>query len=716
MLVFSIIAYSVTLFFVKSDLKKTEEKKAEQLMANIDGAIAQSNAVANFLSLDDVIIKYSQEDGTEKIETITEVNRMLKSYRIFPHTTRQAILNPYNNHAVTDGGTTMLSQYSVQFGLNTDSFSEKVLNMSSSNINSIELIGVSNGGVNYIICLLSRETAAERPVIFSFIYDISSFFSSISKSSIPTTFFIEAEQNNLTISYDNEENHLISFSDTSGISSLKEVAAYEGYSTYMGKIRCGVYSPLHKYLFRINNFFLLLILFIAAFLMLSHLVVKNNANFLYKPVKNALALLPKNMIDDTGEFNAFEKYISALSDQRDVMAEIISDNKIQLSDKFLFKVLTSTLSNIEIKEGVSAYGFDKIKFPVVTFIVSYRNFSALKDVLSNEGLNEVRLSINDYFYDIFKGYDFFKLIDIDQQNIAGIVSTDNAESFAKQIKTAALGIEMLMDVDFSVFIGKTADSWYEISESYSSASEIKDKYWVIPNQNIVISANTNDNEKYSQIIYYSSSLEDEIINNVLSGNKEIAVNQLNKIIDTNMDGKALTREHYAQLVIMLYSTFTKLFTIINKTEKDIFDSVRIYLELMSCQDSQSLKIKTSEFITTIISNIATTKETEFENEKELILSYIHNNYKNDITLFTLAEHLNISQIYASKKFKQCVGESFKDYLTNYRLDIAMEMMKNNPNENLSIIAKSVGFSSRTFTRAFTQKYGMTPSNCIQKFK
>lgn len=625
-------------------------------------------------------------------------------------------MHPADNHVILENGTVSLPYFITENGLSDTDFSKELNSLSAANQNSIILMETKGGQSPQLLCLLSRQTSYENPVIFAFLYDLDGLFASVSESTIPTAFLIEAEQNGLKFSHDRSKGGIISFSESFDTFAYKKITEFEGYSTYFGEISCSSYAPRLKYILHINNFFLLVILLVAVLIFVGHIFIKTSANYLYKPVNKMLELLPNNMVDGDGEFNAFEKYIVSLSSQRDVMSEIIANNKIQLSDKFIFKVLTSTLSSLEIKEGISSYGFENVKFPVVTFIVTYRNFNALKDILTVEGLNEVRVSVHEYFSDIFKNCGFFQLIDVDQQTIAGIASTNDIDGFTKQMKSAALGIEMLMDIDLVIFVGNSANSWHEISDSYSTAVNVKNKCWIVPNQNIVISANKSDKEKYSQIIYYSPSVEEELINSVISGDKERAVNQINKIIDANLSAGPLTHDHYSQLMIMIHSTFTKILTLIGKTEKEMFDSVSIYLELMSFQDAQLLKTKITDFITTIISSISETQKNAAEDEKELILAYIQNNYTNDISLFSLADYLNISQIYASKKFKQCIGENFKDYLTNFRLEKAMGMMNENPASSLDTIASAVGFTSRTFTRAFTKKYDITPSNYIQKIK
>ena len=89
---------------------------------------------------------------------------------------------------------------------------------------------------------------------------------------------------------------------------------------------------------------------------------------------------------------------------------------------------------------------------------------------------------------------------------------------------------------------------------------------------------------------------------------------------------------------------------------------------------------------------------------------MEDNYDRDISLFTLADYLNVSQSYASRIFKQQTGENFKDYLTNVRLKKAVELMQENPYIKIADVAKRVGYTSVSLTRAFTKKYGKAPSD------
>ena len=402
--------------------------------------------------------------------------------------------------------------------------------------------------------------------------------------------------------------------------------------------------------------------------------------------------------------------MSELISQKNIMSDIIAENRIHLSDKFLLELMTSTLSRTQITDGIITYHLDKVKFPMITFIITYKNYSSLESILTNEGISEVRASLKEFFAQSFRQADYFKILDIDQHSFVAITSYDKFDALIQKLKQIVLNISLMLDIDLLIFTGTPANSWYDISDSYMSAFNIKEKNIVFSSKNtVVFTADYKDNVT----IKYSTDMENELIMHTLSGDTKTAIKCIDNIIDVNMKSSLLPHDQYAQLIIMLYSTITKLLTSINKTEKELFDTTRIYLELISCHDTKTLKSKLSSFICTIISNITAVQQQIEDDDTKRILKYVQENYNKDISLFTLSDYLNVSQSYASKLFKSHTGENFKDYIATVRLNKALEIMSENPNMRLNTIAHTVGYSNDTFTRVFTKKFGMTPSHYIK---
>ena len=90
-----------------------------------------------------------------------------------------------------------------------------------------------------------------------------------------------------------------------------------------------------------------------------------------------------------------------------------------------------------------------------------------------------------------------------------------------------------------------------------------------------------------------------------------------------------------------------------------------------------------------------------------VVYYIHNNYADNITLSSLAEHFYLSTSYLSALFKKTMGQNFLEFLTDIRILHACSLLSST---DLSVtqIAFDVGFGSySSFSRVFLEQKGMS---------
>lgn len=87
------------------------------------------------------------------------------------------------------------------------------------------------------------------------------------------------------------------------------------------------------------------------------------------------------------------------------------------------------------------------------------------------------------------------------------------------------------------------------------------------------------------------------------------------------------------------------------------------------------------------------------------------NYSNpDFSINDLSEKLDITSVYAGYKFKKIFNKSFNQYLAEYRIGIAREMLKKQDNKVVDI-ATACGFRSSTYFVTIFKKYmQMTPQD------
>lgn len=96
----------------------------------------------------------------------------------------------------------------------------------------------------------------------------------------------------------------------------------------------------------------------------------------------------------------------------------------------------------------------------------------------------------------------------------------------------------------------------------------------------------------------------------------------------------------------------------------------------------------------------------------VIISYIQDNLRSEITLQDVADHLGYSYFYISKRIRQTFHVPFTTLLSQYRVAEA-KMLLDTGKYTISQAALASGFGSiRTFNRIFRNLTGLTPSQYL----
>ena len=134
----------------------------------------------------------------------------------------------------------------------------------------------------------------------------------------------------------------------------------------------------------------------------------------------------------------------------------------------------------------------------------------------------------------------------------------------------------------------------------------------------------------------------------------------------------------------------------NMTEKDYF--------LM-----QSLFYK-------VLFQIAEDRKKKSLNSQELVeksIEFIHTHYRGNITVEEISNFVGLNRSYFSRIFSKHTGMSPKSYLQKKKMDAAIEFLQDE-NSTVTEVALSLGYHDLySFTKAFTNYYGKSPSNYIK---
>jgi Response regulator containing CheY-like receiver domain and AraC-type DNA-binding domain len=99
---------------------------------------------------------------------------------------------------------------------------------------------------------------------------------------------------------------------------------------------------------------------------------------------------------------------------------------------------------------------------------------------------------------------------------------------------------------------------------------------------------------------------------------------------------------------------------------------------------------------------------EYDGVTKTAIEYIYRNYKADISLNDIADHIGVNSSYLSRKFKKDCGKGVIEYLNMIRIGQAKLLMESGA-KRVKQIADEVGFNNYNyFFKVFKDSQGMTP--------
>lgn len=99
---------------------------------------------------------------------------------------------------------------------------------------------------------------------------------------------------------------------------------------------------------------------------------------------------------------------------------------------------------------------------------------------------------------------------------------------------------------------------------------------------------------------------------------------------------------------------------------------------------------------------------------EMITGYIREHYMHEFSMQDVARIMNYSEAYFCKLFKQCFGQNFTSYLTEYRVNEAKKMLEQ-PTVNVKEIGRAVGYGDANyFAKVFKRITGQSPTEYRQE--
>jgi two-component system response regulator YesN len=171
-------------------------------------------------------------------------------------------------------------------------------------------------------------------------------------------------------------------------------------------------------------------------------------------------------------------------------------------------------------------------------------------------------------------------------------------------------------------------------------------------------------------------------------------------------------------LVMEYAAKNILQNIAHETgENSIIDEMLIIEDIFNSASSMSgleeglFDLCTSYFHSEAESGKSTNNPEELF---QMVCNYVEDNLETAPSLQNVADHFHISQTYLSKLLRTYRKTSYNQYLTNLRMERAVQLMKEDPHIFIKDVAAMVGYNDQFyFSRVFHSCIGKTPSEFLK---
>ncbi|WP_068964478.1 PocR ligand-binding domain-containing protein [Desulfosporosinus sp. BG] len=208
--------------------------------------------------------------------------------------------------------------------------------------------------------------------------------------------------------------------------------------------------------------------------------------------------------------------------------------------------------------------------------------------------------------------------------------------------------------------------------------------------------------------------EHELKTMVRNGEKRAAQqlleNLLVDIIEINLEHLDTVKTRVVELVVIISRAAVDGGADLNAI---LQQNSLFYLELLKITKTEEICLWARDMLETFMNQIDLNKDQKNLQAIQKAAEYIRKNYRNKITIEDIAQVVYLSPCYVSRIFKQGLGCTLMEYLTQVRVEEAKTMLKN-PKYNVMQVAEESGFEDPAyFTRVFKKLEGITPSRYKQ---
>ena len=392
------------------------------------------------------------------------------------------------------------------------------------------------------------------------------------------------------------------------------------------------------------------------------------------------------------------------------------ESKPILIEKFLEELFEGTIK--DDSESIDRLKFLDIDFEDKIYIVLAVQIDGYESFVSKHteedrfflrysitSLISESLSIPHYSVS-FKGKNAFFLltVSVNETNFNDLdLSTELADIIDKCMQ--------LYDMSISIGVGEVVNKPLDIKDSYLQAIESTKYKMYFGNGKVIFYKDIVHTQIFSPVLYY---YDKSMLIDGLKMRSRILVDQCLDSIFTTIRRCGYVRIDLIKVIIyeLLGTTIFTIHQIGERLPDEYFESGNIWGDIEAKETLDEIEHYVKDLFDKILKSSGAKINQRSVRIVEQILDYINFNYHNNISLNDLSKKIFLTPNYLSILFSKEIGKTFNDYLTEFRIKKAKELLQLG-NYKVYEVGEKVGYKNLDYFRKVFKEYtGKNPSDFI----
>jgi two-component system response regulator YesN len=388
------------------------------------------------------------------------------------------------------------------------------------------------------------------------------------------------------------------------------------------------------------------------------------------------------------------------------------NNQYKLKQDFLRRFIGDSSSKRLTDMEAKLLEFEIRVDPYRDFIVillSIDHFDQFSSQYNFEDRSLLKYGTMNIATELFGSLGKCECIDMDERSVVVLLNGDFQDTLS--LRELALrvqeSIQVYMNLSMTIAISEVGDNLFEISDLHKETVQLLENKFVYGYRSILQTSHVP--QPSSQTFVHPSALENNMLETLKLGKADETRKWFNDIL--------MTIEHQSYIVynMLFHQLAYSISTTAIQLEKSSglsfnYDFTQFVQQLHKLETLQDVRNHFSELIECICAGLKDRKGSKHDNLVATVDKIIQEHYADrELSLFKIAELLDMSPAYLGRIFKKLIAQSIPDYLNEYRIDRAKEFLSTT-HDSIEEISQKTGYNNSTYFYKVFKKYtGITPA-------